>query len=81
MTTDERLDRLTERVDAIAQGVELLTALHRDLEQKTAARFADTLGFINRLARVISVAPKFYYNLSVEHYLFSLLQFSFSVQN
>ncbi|MGA2041312.1 MAG: hypothetical protein ABSH42_18690 [Bryobacteraceae bacterium] len=52
MTTDERLDRLTERVDAIAQGVELLTALHRDLEQKTAARFADTLGFINRLARV-----------------------------
>jgi len=66
MTTDERLDRLTERVDAIAQSVELLTALHRDLEQQTAARFADTaarfadtaarfadtLGFINRLAHV-----------------------------
>ncbi|MGD0774118.1 MAG: hypothetical protein ABSC05_14980 [Candidatus Solibacter sp.] len=52
MTTDERLDRLTERVDAIAQSVELLTTLHRDLEQQTAARFADTLGFINRLARV-----------------------------
>ncbi|MGA2195699.1 MAG: hypothetical protein ABSH40_10545 [Bryobacteraceae bacterium] len=66
MTTDERLDRLTERVDAIAQSVELLTTLHRDLEQKadaraadTAARFADTathfaetLQFINRLAHV-----------------------------
>ena len=52
MTTDERLDRLTERVEAIAQSVELLTTLHRDLEQQTAARFADTLGFINRLARV-----------------------------
>jgi Ni,Fe-hydrogenase III large subunit len=63
MTTDERLDRLTERVDAIAQSVELLTTLHRDLEQKadaraadtaarfadTAAHFAETLQFINRL--------------------------------
>jgi hypothetical protein len=45
MTTDER-------VDATAQNVELLTTLRRDLEQQTAARFADTLGFINRLARV-----------------------------
>jgi hypothetical protein len=59
MTTDERLDKLAERVDAIAQSVELLTTLHRDLEQQTAAgfaetraRFAETLGFINRLARV-----------------------------
>jgi hypothetical protein len=66
MNTDERLDRLTERVDAIAQSVELLTTLHRDLEQQadaraaetakgfaeTRARFAETLGFINRLAPV-----------------------------
>jgi hypothetical protein len=63
MTTDERLDKLTERVDAIAQSVELLTTLHRDLEQQTAARFAEmatqtatrfaeTLEFINRLAHV-----------------------------
>ena len=63
MTTDERLDRLTERVDAIAQSVELLTTLHRDLEKataakfaetaaETAARFSETLGFINRLAHV-----------------------------
>ncbi len=63
MTTDERLDRLSERVDAITQSVELLTTLHRDLEKETAARFAETtavmaqrfsetLGFINRLAHV-----------------------------
>jgi hypothetical protein len=66
MTTDERLDRLAERTDAIAQSVELLTTLHRDLEQQmaasfaetrarfaeTAARFAETLGFINRLAHI-----------------------------
>jgi hypothetical protein len=63
MTTEEKLDRLTERVDAIAQSVELLTALHRDLEKETNARFAETnsimaqrfsetLQFINRLAHI-----------------------------
>jgi Ni,Fe-hydrogenase III large subunit len=66
MNTDERLDRLAERVDAIAQSVELLTSLHRDLEEQAArdraetragfaetrARFAETLQFINRLAHV-----------------------------
>ena len=52
MNTDQRLDRLTERVDAIAQSVELLTTLHRDLEKQTGARFAETLQFINRLAHV-----------------------------
>jgi len=69
MTIDERLERLTERVDAIAQSVELLTTLHRDLERQTAARFSETaaqfsataarfsetLGFINRLAHVAEV--------------------------
>jgi two-component sensor histidine kinase len=52
MTIDEKLERLTDRVDAIAQSVELLTTLHRDLEKETAAKFAETLQFINRLAHV-----------------------------
>jgi len=52
MTTDERLDKLTERTDALAQSVELLTSLVRDLETQTASRFAETLQFINRLAHV-----------------------------
>jgi hypothetical protein len=66
MNTDERLDRLSERVDAIAQSVELLTSLHRDLEEQAArgfaemragfaetrARFAETVQFINRLAHI-----------------------------
>jgi hypothetical protein len=66
MTTEEKLERLTDRVDAIAQSVELLTTLHRDLEKETArrfaetasrfsetaSRFAETLQFINRLAHV-----------------------------
>ena len=57
---------IDERLQALAQSLELLTTLHRDLEQRadaraaeTAARFADTaarfadLGqFINQLAHV-----------------------------
>lgn len=34
MTPDERLDKLTERVDALTQSVELLAALHRDNEAR-----------------------------------------------
>ena len=62
MTTDERLDRLTERVDATAQSVELLPHLHEELERETSARFgevasrfSETLGFINRLAHIAEV--------------------------
>jgi hypothetical protein len=65
MTIDERLERLTQRHEALAESIELLTAdvranaeaqranaeAHRALEQQTAARFAETLQFINRLAR------------------------------
>jgi hypothetical protein len=40
MTTDERLDRLAERTDAIAQSVEMLSTLHRDIETQTGAGFA-----------------------------------------
>ena len=42
MNTDERQERLSERVDAIAQSVELLTTLHRDLEQQAAIDRAET---------------------------------------
>lgn len=52
MNTDERLDRLAAGVDAIAQSVELLTTLHRDLEKQTAGKFGETLQFINRLAHI-----------------------------
>jgi len=52
MTSDERLDRLSERIDALTQTVELIAAMHKDLERETAARFAETLQIINRLAQV-----------------------------
>lgn len=45
MTIDERLEALTH-------SVELLATMHKDLEQQTARRFAETLEFINQLARV-----------------------------
>jgi hypothetical protein len=45
MTIDERLEALTH-------SVELLAVMHKDLEQQTAQRFAETLEFINQLARV-----------------------------
>jgi|HubBroStandDraft_6_1064221.scaffolds.fasta_scaffold1661068_2 hypothetical protein len=52
MTTEEKLDVLGDRVNALTQSVELLVTLHRDLERETTAKFAETLVFINRLAHV-----------------------------
>ena len=43
---------IDERLQALAQSLELLTTLHRDLEKETAAKFAETLQFINRLAHI-----------------------------
>jgi hypothetical protein len=42
MTIDERLEKLAERTDAIAQSVELLTSLHVDSERRYEERFAKT---------------------------------------
>ncbi|PWU04548.1 MAG: hypothetical protein C5B51_16480 [Terriglobia bacterium] len=42
---------IDEQIEALARSLELLAAMHRDLEQQTAQRFAETLGFINQLAR------------------------------
>jgi hypothetical protein len=43
---------IDERIQALTQSLELLAAMHRDLEKQVAQRFAETLGFINQLARV-----------------------------
>jgi type II secretory pathway component PulJ len=51
---------IDERIQALTQSLELLAAMHRDLEnmhrdleKQVAERFTETLGFINRLARVV----------------------------
>jgi prefoldin subunit 5 len=48
MTIDERLDRLTERHEALTQTVELITADIRNL----TALMSQTDQFINQLARI-----------------------------
>ncbi|MGA2270208.1 MAG: hypothetical protein ABSH44_17185 [Bryobacteraceae bacterium] len=48
MTTDERLDRLTERHEALTQTVELIAA---DIRQLTGL-MSQTDQFINQLAHV-----------------------------
>jgi predicted nucleic acid-binding Zn-ribbon protein len=40
MTSEEELDRLKDRTDALTQSVELLVSLHRDLEIKADEREA-----------------------------------------
>ena len=57
MTTDERLDRLTERHEALTQHIELM---QRDYEQRflrIASTFETTLDSIRSLER-ISAAPE-----------------------
>ncbi len=46
---------IDRRLEALTQSVELLAAMHRDLEQQTAQRFAETLQFINRLAHIAEI--------------------------
>jgi len=58
MTTDERLDRLTERTDALAQSVELLTSLHVDNERRMAEYMAQTSATMDKLAATVDVLGK-----------------------
>ena len=40
MTIDERLEKLTERHEALTQTVELIAAMHRENEKRNEKRFA-----------------------------------------
>jgi prefoldin subunit 5 len=48
MTIDERLEKLTERHEALTQAVDLLAAMYQQNEQ----RLAQVLDAINRLANI-----------------------------
>jgi hypothetical protein len=55
MTIDERLEKLTERHDALTQSVELLRIAQQETEKRfkqVAELFAQTDSFINDLARI-----------------------------
>ncbi len=55
MTIDERLEKLTERHEALTQSVELLRMAQEETDRrfkKIADLFTQTDGFINDLARI-----------------------------
>jgi archaellum component FlaC len=55
MTIDERLERLTERHEALTQSVELLHAMQRDNERRfeqVAHNFETVLDSIKRLENI-----------------------------
>jgi prefoldin subunit 5 len=53
MTTDERIDRLVERHEALAQSVEMLTHNVETLTQKTGELRDMTVSVAHDLARLI----------------------------
>ena len=63
MSIDERLDRLTERHEALTQTVELVAGMQRENEERfarneerfarTEARLAQLMDTMNRLANII----------------------------
>jgi hypothetical protein len=55
MTIDERLEKLTERHEALTQSVELLRIAQEETDRRfkrVADLFTQTDGFINDLARI-----------------------------
>jgi Mg2+ and Co2+ transporter CorA len=57
-TIDERLDRLTERHEALTQTVELIAAMQRDNEKQFAEigkRFAEVGEHIRALVRIAEI--------------------------
>jgi hypothetical protein len=55
MTIDERLEKLTERHEALTQSVELLRIAQEETDRRfkrVADLFVQTDGFINDLARI-----------------------------
>ena len=55
MNIDERLERLTERHEALTQTVELMVAENRERDRKVAARFADMMEGIARLLHIAEI--------------------------
>lgn len=52
MTIDERIDKLTERHEALTQTVELLVAENRDRDAKLGIMFGQIAESLQRLAKI-----------------------------
>jgi hypothetical protein len=55
MTIDERLDRLTERHEALTQTVELIVAENRERDRQWTARWTEVAESIARLAHIAEI--------------------------
>jgi len=53
MTIDERLERLTERHEALTQSVELMAAENRERDEKADARMGKLMSLIEKLAGTV----------------------------
>ncbi len=53
MTIDERLERLVERHEALAQTVELMAAEQREAQRKNEERFAQMATAMTQLIEVV----------------------------
>ncbi len=55
MSIDERLERLTERHEALTQTVELMAAENRQRDRQNDKRFADVMEGLARLLHVAEI--------------------------
>jgi len=55
MSIDERLDRLTERHEALTQTVELLVAENKERDRRNDERFTKIMDGLTRLLRIAEI--------------------------
>jgi hypothetical protein len=55
MTIDERLEKLVERHEALAQSVELMTAENRDRDKRLGKTLGEIMEAIARLVHVAEI--------------------------
>lgn len=70
MTIDERLDKLTERHEALSQTVELIAGMQRENEQRfreNEQRFRETFATVTRNFEVVLDSIKRLENIAVAH--------------
>ena len=53
VTTDEKLDRLTERTDALTHSLQLLASLHRDYEARAEERMVRMDRNVDRVVGIV----------------------------
>ena len=63
MNIDERIEKLTERTEALTQSVELLSHMHQDNEKKYTAMFEQ---LASQQERILSITERLT-NVAIDH--------------